>query len=183
MSFRGKYAKTVIMYLFSLLPSAIKKFAGWCVDVWMHLEWARIQTAWSFIKNFRYTSYTPPQDKALLRAYQPVVSLHNSLLNPCFWGDSVVGLSVFKSTCRAAKKKHGFGGTPTPCEISKGVDFFMFCGCFLRSWTKNQTAWLSENWIRGMAGFPANPPNGWLKTRFPKNIGDVSFPAFPQGSG
>ena len=33
----------------------------------------------------------PPKNKALLRAYQPLVSLSRALLNPYFWGKYVRG--------------------------------------------------------------------------------------------
>lgn len=77
---------------------------------------------------FHQKFQVPPQDKALLSAYQPVVSLHNSLIEPLFlrgfrWG--AVGTwrlkkscnkqserqvsTVFKSTCRGRKKKKRVG--------------------------------------------------------------------------
>ena len=35
--------------------------------------------------------YPPPRNKALLRAYEPLVSLNKALLNPYFWGGYVKG--------------------------------------------------------------------------------------------
>lgn len=101
MSFRGKYATTVILYLFSLLPSVIKKLAGW-----LSMCGGLSQGTNHMI--FHQKFQVPPQDKALLSAYQPVVSLHNSLLNPCFWGDSVwgaVGTWRLKESCNKQSER------------------------------------------------------------------------------